>query len=63
MREPGIFQARSLTPKVWVRLIFFDFRASNTRYADISLVSDAGSMAESMSLDARIWFAVTSSSR
>ena len=31
MREPGIFQARSLTPKVWVRLIFWARKASNTR--------------------------------
>ena len=31
MREPGIFQARSLTPKVWVREILPALSASNTR--------------------------------
>ena len=43
MREPGIFHARALTGKVCSRLIFLLLRASNTRYALISLVSDAGS--------------------
>ncbi len=31
MREPGIFQARSLTGSVCLRSIFFALSASNTR--------------------------------
>ena len=31
MREPGIFQARSLTGSVWVSVILRDLSASNTR--------------------------------
>ena len=43
MREPGIFQARTLTGSVCCRSIFLARSASNTRYCVISLVSDAGS--------------------
>ncbi|MCY1539939.1 hypothetical protein D9M68_755500 [compost metagenome] len=63
MREPGIFQARGLTGRVWVSVIFLARSASNATYAVISLVSEAGSTGLSMSFCARIWFAVTSSSR
>jgi hypothetical protein len=63
MREPGIFQARTLTGSVCFRSSFFDFSASNTRYCVISLVSDAGSTGMSASFSSSIWLAVTSSTR
>jgi hypothetical protein len=43
MREPGIFQAASLTENVCCKLIFLVRKASNTKYAVINLVKDAGS--------------------
>src|SRR5574343_481402 len=60
MREPGIFQARSDTGRACCRLSFLARRASNTRYAVINLVREAGSTAMSASLAASTWLAVTS---
>ena len=64
MREPGIFQAFSLTPKVWSSVMRCCLRASNTTYAVMSLVREAGYMGVSMSLAASTWLpALTSRSR
>ena len=54
MREPGAFQARSDTRTCCSSESFFSCRAVNTRYAVISLVSEAGSKRSSAFSEARI---------
>ena len=63
MREPGIFQARSLTGSVLRRVSLRDLMASNTKYAVINLVNEAGSTGVSISRPARTWLAVMSTSK
>ena len=63
MREPSIFQALVLTEKVCCNVIFFWRKASNTKYAVISLVRDAGSTGVSASFCASTCDAVTSNNK
>src|ERR1700754_1794687 len=64
MRDSSVPTRRpaSLGMTVWSMLIFFDFSASKTRYAVISLVSDAGSERSSGLPEASTWLLVASTS-
>ena len=64
MRDSSVRTRRtaSLGMTVWSMLIFFVFSASKTRYAVISLVSDAGSTRSSGLPEASTWLLVASTS-